>query len=176
MKRGFTIIEILVILAIIALLVTIVLVFLNPIEMSKRNRDLQRVKDLQALSLAINNYLTSATQIDLDGPFYDLSGWDEENPSIYISLPSELNFTFSTITDYYGREWRIIQNSPSTNLYNNNGEGWLPINFSENNISLPMLPVDPLNNIDVNNSNKNYFYSYVSVSYTHLTLPTNREV
>lgn len=161
MKRGFTIIEILVILAIIALLVTIVLVFLNPIEMSKRNRDLQRVKDLQALSLAINNYLTSATQIDLDGPFYDLSGWDEENPSIYISLPSELNFTFSTITDYYGREWRIIQNSPSTNLYNNNGEGWLPINFSENNISLPMLPVDPLNNIDVNNSNKNYFYSYV---------------
>ncbi|GIW66843.1 MAG: hypothetical protein KatS3mg095_0741 [Candidatus Parcubacteria bacterium] len=161
MKRGFTLVEILVIITLISILITLVFYLVNPIEVAKRNRDLQRIKDLQVLESAINTYLTFSNNPDLDGPLYDLTGLDEENPSIYISIPiDQSTFTFSTITDAYGNIWQIKQNSSATNVYNNNGEGWLPINFNQANITLPQLPVDPLNIIN-NSANKNYFYLYV---------------
>lgn len=161
MKKGFTLIEILIIITIIAVLATLTIYFLNPFEISKRNRDLQRLKDLESLASAINTYLLSSNNPDLDGPFYDETGIDEDNPSIYLSVPKDIIFPLATITDAYNNILKIVQNSSSTNLYNNNGEGWLPINFNEGNVVLPSLPVDPLNIIDNSNPNKNYYYSYV---------------
>ncbi|MCS7183920.1 MAG: prepilin-type N-terminal cleavage/methylation domain-containing protein [Patescibacteria group bacterium] len=162
MKKGFTLIEILIIISLIAILATLVIYFINPIEIGKRNRDLQRIKDLQSLSWAINTYLSTLDSPDLDGPLYDLTGLDEDNPSIYFSLPFNIAiFNFSTITDAYGTNWKIIQHSSSTNLQNPNGEGWLPINFSEGHNTLPSLPIDPINALNRDNAQKNYFYLYV---------------
>ncbi|GIW65694.1 MAG: hypothetical protein KatS3mg094_213 [Candidatus Parcubacteria bacterium] len=162
MKKGFTLIEILVIITLIAILTSLFVYLVNPIEVAKRNRDLQRIRDLQALEIAINNYLNLAKNPDLDGPLYDLTGLDEDNSSIYISIPvDQSTFNFSTITDAYGNLWQIKQNSSATNVFNPNGEGWLPINFNENNQILPQLPVDPLNIINNSQPIKNYFYLYV---------------
>jgi type II secretory pathway pseudopilin PulG len=157
---GFTLIEVLVILALVAILATLFIYFINPVELGKRNRDLQRIKDLKALELAINTYLTAESQPDLDGPYYDQTGLDEEYPSLYLSLPKEINLGFSTITDAYNHLLNIVQNASLTNLDNNNGEGWLPINLSNIKNILPALPVDPLNKFDPFDPLKNFFYTY----------------
>jgi prepilin-type N-terminal cleavage/methylation domain-containing protein len=159
--KGFTLIEILVAIFIIAIIIGLGFVYINPSEIFKEIRDQQRIKDLEVLSSAILNYIKISNEVDLDGENYVLTGKDEENPSIYLSLPfDKATLPFSTITSNDGTIWSIKYNASSTNLKLINGEGWLPINLIEETSIISNLPVDPLNTIS-QDSKKNYFYSYV---------------
>jgi prepilin-type N-terminal cleavage/methylation domain-containing protein len=159
--RGFTLTEILVVIFIIAIIIGLGFFYINPLEIFKEIRDQQRIKDLEVLSSAILNYIKISNEIDLDGENYVLTGKDEENPSIYLSLPfDKAKLSFSTITSNDGTIWSIKYNASSTNLKLINGEGWLPINLIEETSIISNLPVDPLNTIS-QDSKKNYFYSYV---------------
>jgi prepilin-type N-terminal cleavage/methylation domain-containing protein len=159
--KGFTLIEILVAIFIIAIIIGLGFVYINPSEIFKEIRDQQRIKDLEVLSSAILNYIKISNEVDLDGENYVLTGKDEENPSIYLSLPfDKATLSFSTITSNDGTIWSIKYNASSTNLKLINGEGWLPINLIEETSIISNLPVDPLNTIS-QDSKKNYFYSYV---------------
>jgi prepilin-type N-terminal cleavage/methylation domain-containing protein len=159
--RGFTLIEILVAIFIIAIIIGLGFFYINPLEIFKEIRDQQRIKDLEVLSSAILNYIKISNEVDLDGENYVLTGKDEENPSIYLSLPfDKATLSFSTITSNDGTIWSIKYNASSTNLKLINGEGWLPINLIEETSIISNLPVDPLNTIS-QDSKKNYFYSYV---------------
>ncbi len=66
-NKGFTLIELMIVLAILALLAAIVLFAINPAQLFARARDSQRMSDLRTLSSAINYYMVTADSPVLDG-------------------------------------------------------------------------------------------------------------
>jgi len=65
--RGFTLLELLIVIALLAILAVVVLIVLNPGETLKRARDAQRMSDLSTMKTAIATYLTDVKNPDLDG-------------------------------------------------------------------------------------------------------------
>jgi len=66
-KKGFTLVELMIVIAILAILAAIVIFALNPAELFRRARDSQRMSDLRVLSSAISYYLADVTTPYLDG-------------------------------------------------------------------------------------------------------------
>jgi type II secretory pathway pseudopilin PulG len=155
--KGFTFIELLLVLGLITALITIFVYFINPVEILKKHRDIQRINDLKALEIAISTYLSANPNADPDGIF-EGTGKGEINQSIYVSIPYDKEvITNATITDGMGNVWNIIQNSSSSNMRNIDGNGWIPINFTEMKYPvISYLPVDPINSYSLG-----YFYTYV---------------
>jgi prepilin-type N-terminal cleavage/methylation domain-containing protein len=146
MKRGFTLIELLVAVGIFTVILGIIFTFFNPIEFSKRQRDIKRINDLNSLASAIETCIAVNPNCNLG--YYD--------DAIYISVPSGKENIPSTTTDATGKIW-FIHTVTSSDLYNINGTGWLPVDFSSLRYSpLSSLPVDPINSFS-----QKYFYSYV---------------
>jgi len=155
--RGFTLIEIIVVLSALIAILGILYYFINPVEFFKKSRDYQRINDLRNLELAISSFINANPNVDLDGEDYDLRGVDEANPTIFVSLPNDVaTIPFATITDANGKLWYIVQNANSNTLTGINGKGWIPIDFTS--IKIPLLtylPVDP-----VNSYSSKLFYTY----------------
>ncbi len=59
--RGFTLVELLVVIAIIAILAAVVVLIINPLELTRRGRDAARLTDLANLQQAINVAVQEAT-------------------------------------------------------------------------------------------------------------------
>ncbi|MDO8619690.1 MAG: prepilin-type N-terminal cleavage/methylation domain-containing protein [Candidatus Daviesbacteria bacterium] len=59
--RGFTLVELLVVIAIIAILAAVVVLIINPLELTRRGRDAARFTDLANLQQAINVAVQEAT-------------------------------------------------------------------------------------------------------------------
>lgn len=66
MKKGFTVLEFLVILGILAVVGTVFVFLLNPAERMREARDAQRIIDITELKKAISLYLTIVEKPDLD--------------------------------------------------------------------------------------------------------------
>jgi prepilin-type N-terminal cleavage/methylation domain-containing protein len=60
-KKGFTLVELLVVIAILAVLAVAVVVVLNPAELLKQARDSTRISDLAAINSALALYFADAT-------------------------------------------------------------------------------------------------------------------
>lgn len=56
-KKGFTLIEVLVVIGILGILATVALVAINPAEAQKKARDVQRLKDMATLQSVLEQYL-----------------------------------------------------------------------------------------------------------------------
>ena len=154
MKKGFTLIEILAVLAGIAVIAGLLVTLIKPLELFKCARDSQRMNDLQVLSSAIQHYIISTNDIDLDGP-YQNRGIDEASSTIFISVPSDKESLPTTFV--VGTSTFIVNSVNSNNLKNIDGTGWLPINFQSLAVrAINVLPIDP-----VNSYASKYFYSYV---------------
>lgn len=65
-KKGFTLVELLIVIAIIAILAGGVLVMLNPLERIQQSRDSRRVQDIQQVRQAIDLALTDG-EVTLNG-------------------------------------------------------------------------------------------------------------
>lgn len=63
--QGFTLIELLVVIAIVAVLAAVVVIVLNPLELTRRSRDATRLADLEGLQKALNITLQDATGADI---------------------------------------------------------------------------------------------------------------
>ncbi|MBI2314658.1 prepilin-type N-terminal cleavage/methylation domain-containing protein [Candidatus Daviesbacteria bacterium] len=59
--KGFTLVELLVVIAIIAILAAVVVLIINPLELTRRGRDAARLTDLANLQQAINVAVQEAT-------------------------------------------------------------------------------------------------------------------
>lgn len=116
-SKGFTLVELLVVIAIIAILAVIVGVVINPIELRKRSNDAARLSDMANLQQVINVAAQEATT----------SG------AAILCFNAQVPCTENT--------------SPvGANTRKSNGSGWVKVNLSaQKSVSMPTLPVDPIN-------------------------------
>jgi prepilin-type N-terminal cleavage/methylation domain-containing protein len=126
-RRGFTLVELLVVIAIIAILAAVVVLIINPLELTRRSRDAARLTDMANLQQAINVAAQESTQ----------SGTN------VFCVGGTAPCTEST-------------NPIGANTRKSNGTGWVKVDLGgQKSVSVPTLPVDPLND-NVNN------YTYYS--------------
>lgn len=147
-KRGFTLLELLIVIGILAILAATTVLVLNPAELLKQARDSQRVSDLSTLNSALGMYVT-------DRPSPILGGACGTNCYIYTGATGATcaSRTFTPAT---------VASASSTRLVN--GSGWIPVAFSDisGGSPIPTLPVDP-------SHGATYYYGY-SCSSTPNTL------
>lgn len=169
MKKGFTLIELIIVLAIIAVLVAILIAVLKPGIMFARLRDTQRISDLNTISKAIDIYIsdfssdptkliltntttvytTGATPTTITPP---LGGCKNTGTAtIFYSAAG----TASGVTLPTG--FTLIGATSSRAV---NGSGWVPIPFTQSSlINLSALPIDPRNSLTIN-ANPSFYYTY----------------
>ncbi len=118
-KKGFTLVELLVVIAILAVLAVAVVVVLNPAELLKQARDSTRISDLAAINSAIALY------------FADVA------PSSMTA-----SSTCTTGTTFPGGSTCVTNAGTGVT-----GTGWVAINFSSISSGSPLarLPLDPIN-------------------------------
>lgn len=117
--RGFTLVELLIVIAIIAILAAVVVLIINPLELTRRSRDAARLTDLANLQQAINVAAQEATN----------SGTD-------ILCVGGLTSGFC------GGSSRVDGRA-------SDGSGWVKVNMSsQKSVSIPTLPIDPVNDVN----------------------------
>lgn len=118
-KSGFTLVELLVVIAIIAILAAVVILIINPLELTRRGRDSARLTDLANLQQAINVAVQEAT-----------------TSGAAILCVSTGTYPCGGVSFPLGASTR-----------NSNGTGWVRVNLStQQAVSVPTLPIDPTNN------------------------------
>lgn len=74
-KKGFTLVELLVVIGILAILAAAVVVVLNPAELLRQARDVQRMSDLDTVKSVVALYLSTVSNPTLtSGPFASATG------------------------------------------------------------------------------------------------------
>ena len=147
MKKGFTLLELLIVIGIIAILASVVALVLNPAELLRQARDGQRISDFDTLRTAINYHLSTGTSPDTNvggtGLAYRRSLASANCPFASSSACTAITTTASTTID---------------------GTGWVNVNFNDvggGTSPLTILPIDPTNTTT-------YYYTYAGDDSTNL--------
>jgi len=115
-RKGFTLVELLVVIAIIAILAAVVVLIINPLELTRRGRDAARLSDLGSLQTAINVAVQESTGSGTAAILCKISG----------SYP--------------------CSGSSNTGTRNSDGSGWVKTDLSsQKSVSMATLPTDPIN-------------------------------
>lgn len=155
--KGFTLLELLIVIAILAILsVTLVLV-LNPAESLRKSRDTQRMSDLATLKTAIGLYLTTTNPAYLAGAISNAgcktgasAGIWAVGDMIYYSVDTATaNITDTSLDGGTISDPDAAQVATAAELGDTNGTGWLPVNLGAIKGGTPVsnMPVDPTNTI-----------------------------
>ena len=139
-SKGFTLLELLIVIGVLAVLATATVLVLNPIEILRQARDSTRVSDLASLKNAVGLYITNVDSPDLDG------GTTSCSTLCYVNASG-------VTSNCGGRHSSKTTTEDSTRGVD--ASGWIPIDFEDisGGSPLPALPIDPTNN-------DTYFYSY----------------
>jgi prepilin-type N-terminal cleavage/methylation domain-containing protein len=136
-KKGFTLVELLIVIAILAVLAAAVVIVLNPGELLAQARDSQRLNDLDTLKNALSIFISQVSPIELGTcPDGGRATFD----------PGAGDGPFATTT---------VAPGDITTANNVTGTGWVNVALSDvpGGSPIPFLPIDPTNNA-------NYFYAY----------------
>jgi len=162
-KSGFTLLELLIVITILAILTLVVVLFINPVEMLKKSRDVQRMSDLATTQSAIVLFLQDKTSNTLGGNNAGLAAtiakpcWNSGSATA-ASSTQWLSIYSTGETFTYG-----YASSSQTDYIKNNGLGWVPVNFASVAASssppIAKLPIDP-----TNTKSGSLYYRYACVS------------
>ncbi len=152
-KKGFTLIELIIVIGIIALLATTVILVINPAKIFQEARDSQRIADFGQLNTAMGLYFATVSVYDLDGAGVCLGDWWG---SITAIPAASQPFANPALTE--------ASQALSVTPRATNGSGWIPVNFSLITSGSPLsaLPMDPRNNSTglLSAVNGGLFYAY----------------
>ena len=183
-KKGFTLLELVIVLGILAVLALTVILVLNPVKIFQEARDTQRIADVGQMTKALNVYVATSSNVDLGkcgSASNDNSNGTYGNatllPKCYIQ-PLDLHGNSATDTNpannmiRCGKRVGVGNGTPSYPATTMNagtqidGTGWMPVNLTTGSIgkSLSSWPVDPLSVANyagsVFNRDSSYYYSY----------------
>ncbi len=135
MKKGFTLVELLVVLGVLAILAVIVVLILDPAKIFAQARDARRIEDLRTVGSALRL-----------GGLADINFGEEE--TVYVSLPDDESVSCEHLHLPELESPFHYQCTPQETLFEADGNGWIPVDFSgleDVGISLSALPLDPKN-------------------------------
>lgn len=158
-KRGFTLLELLIVIAIIAILSVVVVLVLNPAETLRKTRDAQRISDLNTMKTALGLYLTDVSSPDLDTSVVDgcLTGTNVNARIFYSSPATDAAFactaavasgadvgTGTNFDNAVAIDFCYNVASPNASI---DGAGWLPVDLRGISGGSPLsnYPLDPTN-------------------------------
>ena len=136
-SKGFTLVELLIVITILAALAAAVVVVLNPAELLAQARDSQRLNDMGVVRDALALYLTQGVTA---GNIIDLS---------FAGACSVVGTNDGCCTHTACPIGPFAQTStPRPNLRAVDGSGWIDVNFNQmlGGSPLSTLPMDPTNN------------------------------
>jgi len=144
-KKGFTLLELLIVIGILSILSTTVVLVINPAQLLKKARDSQRISDLNTLKTAIAYYIT-----------------ETGSPSIGV---------INTTTTYSDVEGVACDSATAhtSNTFAVDNSGWIPINFGGMAGGSPIgaLPGDP--NPTAKDASPARYYTYMVGDVTNFT-------
>jgi len=152
--KGFTLLELLIVIAILAILSVTLVLILNPAESLKKSRDTQRMSDLSTVKTAIGLYLTSVNPAYLAGASANTAcktgagaGTWAAGDKIFYSVDSGTTPITDTALD--GSLVVVAGQAAAADIGKTDGTGWLPVNLSAITGGSPVsnMPVDPTNSI-----------------------------
>src|SRR3989338_2210960 len=137
MKKGFTLLELLIVIGILAILSSVTVLVLNPAELLRQARDTQRINDLGAINNALALYSGTAATVALG-----TAGTRYTHAGITVDASSTAAFGASQCA---GDTSTVSTSSDRTVL----GAGWIPVVFGDISGGTPLavLPVDPSSGI-----------------------------
>jgi len=142
-QKGFTLLELLIVITIIAIMSVALVFVLNPIEILKKSRDTQRMADLSTLKTAIGVYMTASTTPQLDntsGNTLCIGGSAAD--TIWGSYIGTLSGT-----PMAGTVWVSKTTSAAASAID--GTGWIPVNLGSlvGGSPISSMPLDPVNTV-----------------------------
>lgn len=143
-KKGFTLLELLIVIAILAVLGAIVVFLLNPAETLRKARDSQRISDLSTIKTALGIYIASKTSPSMDNQ----SGSSINEKCIGGTGVDTIWITDSAVTDTAASGTALtVATTSVANVALTSGSGWLPVNLDSLTGGSPIsnMPVDPTN-------------------------------
>ncbi len=162
-KKGFTLLELLIVITILAILAVIIIFVLNPAETLKKSRDVQRMSDLATVKNALSLYLADVSSTDLDAGVasFCLTGTNTAAVIGYSKAATDAacianvaegvdagtGTTFGG-TGIGGDSCRYVASPNAAN----DGTGWIPVNILGITGGAPIsnYPVDPINTVATN--------------------------
>lgn len=167
LEKGFTLLELLIVIAIIAILSVTLILILNPAETLKKARDVQRISDLNTMKVALGLYITATSSPDLDA---SVSNHCLTNTSGTANTAALISYsavaTDATCTANVAEGADIVSGSTfstadfcryvsatASSVTTIDGTGWVPVDFSTFTGGSPIagLPLDPTNTIATSN-------------------------
>ncbi len=130
LKKGFTLLELLIVIGILAILSAVTILVINPAELLRKSRDTQRISDLGSINSALGFYLTNTSTISMG------------------SVSSSYSVTSTTCSS----RTPAVTTSQSVA-----GTGWLPVDLATLAVGSPIskYPVDP--NPSYTGNNQRYY-------------------
>lgn len=157
-KKGFTLLELLIVIAIIAVLSVILILVLNPAETLKKSRDAQRISDLNTLKTALGLYVTATTSPQLDNTSGNtLCVGGSGSDSLWFSVPTAVVTIGSAPSGF-----TAVQRATNDAASGVSGSGWVPVNLSSLTGGSPIsnMPLDPTNTATATPNQTALMYRY----------------
>ncbi|HCI05252.1 TPA: hypothetical protein DEX28_00720 [Patescibacteria group bacterium] len=157
-QKGFTLLELLIVITVLAILSVVLIFVLNPTEILAKSRDTQRISDLSTLKTAIAIYMSTVSGPQLDGTSGTVNdkcdGGTAANEELWLSInttagggESVTDATPPTGWTQAATSWE--QNASTTGATLVDGTGWIPVNLGAITGGSPIsnLPLDPTNDL-----------------------------